>query len=145
MEYSLDRFHRAQADSYETALREIRAGRKESHWIWYIFPQLRGLGQSAVAEYYELQDREEALAYWNDPVLSARLVEITRALLNQEGRISWIMGYPDHLKLRSCMTLFYLVTGESLFRDVLQKFFGGEMCSYTAGQLKNSADSPLNP
>ena len=127
MEPTLDRFRKAQAESYETALAEIRSGKKRSHWIWYIFPQIQGLGHSAVAQYYAIQSAAEAKAYWNDPVLSAHLVEISSELLKQDGAVEAIMGYPDNLKLRSCMTLFYLISGESIFRQVLDKFYGGSM------------------
>ncbi len=135
MACSLDRFKDAQEESYETALGEIRAGRKESHWIWYIFPQIQGLGRSSVAQYYEIQSKAEAIAYWKDPVLSERLVEISRALLALDDSIDRIMGYPDNLKLRSCMTLFWLVTGETLFKEVLDKFYGGSMDDYTVRKL----------
>lgn len=135
MEFTLDRFRSAQESGYETALREIQSGRKQSHWIWFIFPQIRGLGRSAVAQYYEIQSREEAAAYWNDPVLSCRLAEISGELLKLEGSIEEIMGFPDNLKLRSCMTLFYLVSGERVFKDVLDRFFAGKMDDYTVKKL----------
>ena len=136
MEFTLERFHSAQETAYEVALREIRSGRKQSHWIWFIFPQYRGLGQSPVAQYYEIQSREEAVAYWNDPVLSRRLAEISAALLNLEGSIEQIMGFPDNLKLRSCMTLFWLVSGEQVFQAVLDRFFDGKTDEYTVEQLR---------
>lgn len=136
MELTLDRFKRAHEDSYETALWEIRNGRKESHWIWYIFPQIQGLGHSTMAMYYAIQSRDEALAYWNDPVLQSHMQEICQALLRLDGPIGIIMGYPDDLKLRSSMTLFYAVTQEPIFRDVLDKFYGGAMDSYTVKKLK---------
>ena len=135
MEFDLERFRRAQEGDYETALREIRNGEKESHWIWYIFPQIRGLGQSSMATYYEIQGWDEAVAYWNDPLLSGRLVEITRELLKHDKPIRQIMGSPDHLKLRSCMTLFYLVSRERVFMDVLEKFYGGAMDMATINAL----------
>lgn len=135
MEFSLDRFRNAHADSYEIALREIQAGRKESHWMWYIFPQIQGLGHSTMAMYYEIQNTEEAIAYWEDPVLRSHMVEICQALLEQDASIDYIMGYPDNLKLRSCMTLFWLVSGETLFKDVLDKFYGGELDGYTVKKL----------
>lgn len=131
MEFSLERFRSAHESSYEIALQEIKAGRKQSHWMWYIFPQIQGLGRSAVAQYYEIQNREEAIAYWRDPVLSSHLVEISEELLKLDDSIEAIMGYPDNLKLRSCMTLFYLVSREPVFRQVLDKFFDGEMDDYT--------------
>ena len=135
MEFDLERFKRAQETDYEIALREIRNGDKESHWMWYIFPQIRGLGMSSMAKYYEIQSWEEAVAYWNDPLLSGRLVEITRELLKHDKPIRWIMGSPDHMKLRSCMTLFYLVSKEQVFMDVLEKFYGGAMDMATINEL----------
>lgn len=133
---ALERFRSAQESAYETALREIRAGRKRSHWIWFIWPQYRGLGRSAVAQYYEIQSREEAAAYRKDPVLGRRLVEITGELLKLEGPAEAILGYPDDLKVRSCMTLFWLVTGEDLFKAVLDKFYDGKPDVYTEEKLK---------
>ena len=135
MDYSLERFRSAHADSYDIALREIRAGRKVSHWMWYIFPQIQGLGRSPTAMYYEIQSRAEAIAYWNDPVLRSHMVEICRELLKLDGSIEWIMGWPDNLKLRSCMTLFCLITGEEIFKDVLDKFYAGSMDEYTLHKL----------
>ena len=135
MEFSLDRFRSAHASYYETALQEIKAGRKQSHWMWYIFPQLHGLGHSTMAMYYEIQSKTEDVEYWNDPVLRSHMEEICQELLKLEGSIDWIMGYPDNLKLRSCMTLFWLVTGEQLFKDVLDKFYGGELDEYTVQKL----------
>jgi len=139
MEFTLDRFRTAHKSSYEMALWEIRDGRKESHWIWYIFPQLQGLGYSAMAQYYEIQNREEAVAYWKDPVLSGHLVEISRALLRLDDSIDDILGYPDNLKVKSCMTLFYLVTGEEIFKMVLDKFYNGELDEYTRQKLTEKA------
>lgn len=141
MEWTLNRFHSAQESAYETALGEIRSGRKESHWIWFIFPQIRGLGHSAVAQYYEIQGRQEALAYWKDPVLSARLVEITRALLQQDGTARSILGSPDDLKVRSCMTLFKQVTGDPLFASVLDKFYGGQEDPLTGRILSEETEA----
>lgn len=135
MIFTLERFRSAHAEAYETALGEIKFGRKQSHWIWFIFPQIAGLGHSAVAQYYEIQNRKEAMDYWNDPVLSSHLTEISRELLKLDDSIDYIMGYPDNLKLRSCMTLFWLVTGESLFKEVLDKFFAGSLDEYTKHKL----------
>ena len=136
IELTLERFRQAHEESYETALAEIRSGRKRSHWIWYIFPQIQGLGHSAVAQYYAIQSAAEAKAYWNDPVLSAHLVEISSELLKQDGAVEAIMGYPDNLKLRSCMTLFYLISGDSIFRQVLDKFYDGSMDDETEKILR---------
>ena len=119
---SLNRFLEAQKIMYETALEEIKKGEKESHWIWYIFPQLRGLGYSPKAYTYGIDGLEEAKAYLEHPVLSARLIEITEALLTHRGKdIEDIMGDIDALKLRSSMTLFALISEpKSVFHRVLE-------------------------
>ena len=128
MSYDLSRFHRAQARDYDQALSEIRAGCKRSHWIWYIFPQIQGLGYSSTAQFYAIEDLGEAKAYLADPVLRERLLEISGALLGLESSDpSAVMGYPDDLKLRSSMTLFSLAEPENpVFPAVLRKFFHGE-------------------
>ena len=127
MAYDLSRFHKAQKGSYETALAEIRSGRKRSHWIWYIFPQIQGLGFSSTAQYYAIENLEEAKAYLADPILRERLLEISNALLELDcSDPSEVMGYPDDLKLRSSMTLFSLADPScAVFRNVLEKFYGG--------------------
>lgn len=135
MEFTLDRFRSGHEKSYEIALREIRAGHKESHWMWYIFPQILGLGHSTMAMYYAIQSKREAVEYWNDPILRSHMKELCRELLKQDASIDYIMGYPDNLKLRSCMTLFYLVTGESIFKNVLDKFYNGTLDAYTVHKL----------
>lgn len=137
-EPTLERFRSAHEASYEIALREIQSGIKQSHWMWYIFPQIQGLGYSETARYYEIKDKAEAIAYWNDPVLSGHLVEICRELLKLDSPIEWILGYPDNLKLRSSMTLFYLVSKKSLFKEVLDKFYAGRMDDYTKRKLEDS-------
>ena len=136
--YDLERFYKAQEYDYETALSEIRNGRKESHWMWYIFPQVAGLGRSTMAEYYAIRSREEAMAYIEDPVLGKRLIEISQALLQIESDDSGkVMGWPDNLKSRSCMTLFTEVAPEQpVFRSVLKKFYNGEMDGKTLDILK---------
>ena len=125
---SLDRFLKAQAGSYDAALREIRAGHKRSHWIWYIFPQIQGLGFSSTAQYYAIADLDEAKAYLQDAVLRDHLLEISNALLAlNSSDPSSVMGYPDDLKLRSSMTLFALADPECrVFQDVLDKYYDGE-------------------
>ena len=130
---SLNRFLEAQKIMYETALEEIKKGEKESHWIWYIFPQLRGLGYSPKAYTYGIDGLEEAKAYLEHPVLSARLIEITEALLTHRGKdIEDIMGDIDALKLRSSMTLFALICEDnSVFHQVLDCFYQGEMDELT--------------
>lgn len=126
-EITLERFIRAQETDYEQALEEIRAGRKRSHWIWYIFPQIRGLGRSHMSEYYGIQSLEEAVAYAGHPVLGARLREISQALLALDSSDPWeVMGPPDDMKLKSSMTLFGAAAPEEpVFQKVLDKFFGG--------------------
>lgn len=126
MDNSLERFLSAQAHSYDNALREVRAGRKRSHWMWYIFPQIAGLGFSSTAQFYAIRDLNEAKAYISHPVLGARLLEISRALTQLPcSDPTAVMGYPDDLKLCSCMTLFELVSDDPVFAEVLDKFYGG--------------------
>lgn len=136
MNRSLDRFLVAQENSYDNALREIRAGRKRSHWMWYIFPQLAGLGMSYTAQLYAIKDLDEAREYISHPLLGARLVEISVALLELESSdATAVMGYPDDLKLRSCMTLFQLVSDSPVFGQVLDKFYGGAKDTRTLSLL----------
>lgn len=136
MELTIARFRSAHEHSYETALAEIRAGRKESHWIWYIFPQIHGLGRSTMAMYYAIQNRAEAVEYWKDPILRSHMTEICGELLKHETSIEHIMGYPDHLKLCSSMTLFWLATGEPIFKAVLDKFYKGALDRMTIQKLE---------
>lgn len=137
--YDLERFITAQKADFAAALQEIRAGEKRSHWIWYCFPQLRGLGSSYLADYFGIRDLREARAYWADPVLRGNLVELTEALLALPGgNIRSVMGYPDDLKLRSCMTLFEIAAGETdgqLFARVLEKYYSGQRDSLTLKML----------
>lgn len=130
---SLNRFLKAQESMYGTALEEMKNGKKESHWIWYIFPQLRGLGYSPKAYTYGINGLEEAKAYLEHPVLSARLIEITEALLAHKGEnIEDIIGNIDALKLRSSMTLFALLSeNNSVFHQVLDCFYDGDMDELT--------------
>ena len=125
-DYYLDRFIDAQAHSYEIALNEIKNGRKLSHWIWYIFPQQKGLGHSHNSEYYGLEGVEEAAAYWAHPVLGARLREICEALLTHKGKrdIDFIMNSRiDVLKLQTSMNLFNKVAPNDIFKEVLEAFY----------------------
>ena len=126
--YDLSRFIKAQETDYERALSEIRSGHKRSHWIWYIFPQIDGLGFSSTAQYYAIKDRKEAEEYLKNDLLRERLVEISEALLLLESNDAGeVMGYPDDLKLRSSMTLFHEVAPEmDVFQKVLDKFFEGK-------------------
>ncbi len=128
MASDLSRFLKAQEHDYAQALREIRAGRKRSHWMWYIFPQIQGLGFSSTAQYYAIRDLNEAKDYLAHPVLGARLKEISEALLELDGLSAHeIFGYPDDLKLRSCMTLFRMADLNcEVFEQVLEKYYDGE-------------------
>lgn len=133
----LERFIEAQELSYENALAEIKAGHKRSHWIWYIFPQIQGLGYSQTSMFYAIKDREEAKAYISHPILGARLVEISEALLQlKTNNASEVMGYPDDIKLKSSMTLFSLVSDNLVFQKVLDKFFQGEKDNFTIEAIK---------
>ena len=135
--WKLNRFVRAQALDYDHALRELRAGGKRGHWMWYIFPQLIGLGRSERARMYGISGLDEAKAYLAHPVLGPRLVEIARALLeNGQSDPVKVMGYPDNLKLRSCMTLFAEVPGADLaFARVLSRYFDGQRDIWTLERL----------
>lgn len=132
--YDLKKFLEAQAEDYETALKEIRRGHKTSHWIWYIFPQLRALGRSSTAQYYGIENLDEAKEYLADKVLRERLLEISGALLELDSSdIEYIMGSSiDKKKLKSSMTLFHLAEPTcEIFSRVLEKYFGGELDEVT--------------
>jgi uncharacterized protein (DUF1810 family) len=136
--YNLQRFVIAQDHVYGQVLTELRAGRKQSHWIWFIFPQLKGLGSSAMANEYGIGSREEAEAYLKHAILGPRLRECTQLINAIEGRpLKLILGYPDDLKFRSSMTLFALVAADDdLFQSALQKYCEGEMDHWTVQRLK---------
>ena len=121
----LKRFLEAQENDFETALAEIRKGRKQSHWMWYIFPQIAGLGFSETSKFYAIKDRGEAESYLAHPLLGKRLVEISNALLEVEGKtVNQIFGSPDDVKLKSSMTLFgALENTKPVFQSVLDKYF----------------------
>ena len=125
--YNLNRFIEAQNRDYDIALAEIRAGKKVSHWMWYIFPQLKGLGRSSTSEYYGLSGIKEAQAYLSDPILKARIIEITDAVIaHKDKSAEEIFGGIDAKKLRSCMTLFSIVAPDiPVFEAVLEQFFHG--------------------
>lgn len=136
----LERFLKAQESNYENALKEIKEGHKRSHWIWYIFPQIQGLGYSRMSQYYAIKDREEAKAYIDHPILSQRLAEISGELLllpTNDARD--VMGYPDDVKLKSCMTLFSLVTNNPVFQRVLDKYFDGEKDKFTVDAINRES------
>ncbi|MGL6073391.1 MAG: DUF1810 domain-containing protein [Fimbriiglobus sp.] len=131
--FDLQRFVLAQEESYEQALNEVRAGSKHSHWIWYIFPQFRGLGFSEMSQKYAIQSLAEAHAYLQHPELGSRLLEICEATLAVEGRSALtIFGSPDDMKVRSCTTLFAHITpSDSVFEQLLAKYFDGNPDSKT--------------
>lgn len=128
MAYDLSKFLKAQERDYHTALEEIKAGHKSSHWIWYIFPQLEALGFSPTAKFYGIADLDEARAYLGNNLLRTRLFTISQALLDLPSNdIDAIMGYPDNLKLCSSMTLFHLAEPDcNIFQKVLDKYFDGK-------------------
>ena len=136
-QFHLDRFLDAQADVYPQALQEIRRGRKRSHWMWFVFPQLRGLGRSPTSQYFGIRDLEEARAYLAHPVLGARLKECADALLRWNGNDAHaIFGSPDDLKLRSSLTLFAAVSPPgSVFEQLLDKYFDGQADPNTLQRL----------
>lgn len=108
-------------ETYATALKEIKAGHKRTHWIWYVFPQMKGLGHSHLSEFYGINGREEAEAYINHPVLRERLIEVTEAVYNSEKSVYEIFGN-DAIKVRSCMLLFASVSDEPIFKKVIAKY-----------------------
>ncbi len=126
--FDLSRFTPAQERIYDRVLAELRSGQKRTHWMWYIFPQIDGLGHSTTTKHYAIKSIEEARQYLNHPVLGTRLLECAEAVLAVEGRsVSEIFGYPDDLKLKSSMTLFETVADKrSVFVRVLDKYFHGE-------------------
>jgi uncharacterized protein (DUF1810 family) len=135
--YDLDRFVRAQTDDYAGALAEIRSGRKRSHWMWYIFPQIDGLGFSAMSKRYAIGGLAEAEAYLSHPVLGPRLRDCAEAALGVEGRsAAEIFGAPDDMKLRSCATLFACASpAGSVFHRLLDRYFQGRPDPRTLAQL----------
>lgn len=137
--YNLDKYIKAQEESYDGALREIRNGKKLGHWIWYIFPQLKGLGFSNMSYYYGLEGIEETREYLDNEYLRNHLLEITKALLDLETNNPMdVLGFPDNLKVNSCMTLFYYVDPSiTLFKDVIDKFYEGKMDENTINILNS--------
>jgi uncharacterized protein (DUF1810 family) len=137
--YQLERFVDAQRPVYSSVLEELRAGLKRTHWMWFVFPQLAGLGRSEMARSFAITSAGEALAYLSHPVLGARLRECTKFVLDIEGRsIHAIFGSPDDVKFRSSMTLFAHVTpSEALFRAALERYFEGEPDSLTLKLLES--------
>lgn len=137
MQFDLDRFIAAQEALYEIALAELRAGKKRSHWMWFIFPQIAGLGRSETARFYAISGQAEAAAYLDNDLLGSRLLECTEAMLSHSDRSAHaILGSPDDMKFRSCMTLFSAVGGPgSIFEKTIQRFYGGEADEETIARL----------
>ena len=132
----LERFVEAQKRDYKIALEEVRSGQKRTHWTWYIFPQMYGLGHSCYANLYGIRDRKEAEEYLKDKTLGKRLREITSTLLQHEGKSAEeIFGELDAMKVRSSMTLFDAVCPNDMFAEVLEKFYNGERCGITIAKL----------
>jgi len=133
----LSRFVDAQDPVYERVCGELAAGKKLSHWMWFVFPQLRGLGSSAMAIRYGLASRDEAIAYWRHPLLGRRLTECSRLVLAVHGKSAFeIFGQPDDMKFRSCMTLFAnCVDGEPLFLEALSRYYAGKQDEKTLALL----------
>ena len=139
--FDLNRFVQAQEEIYPRALAEIKLGQKRSHWMWFIFPQIDGLGYSSTAKFYAIKSKDEAKAYLDHPLLGKRLIECVEALLEIEGKsAAEIFGYPDDLKLRSSLTLFANVSpADSVFSRVLDRYFGGEPDQRTLELLQQQA------
>ena len=131
--YNLERFVNAQENSYKIALKEIQNGEKQGHWMWFIFPQIDGLGMSPMSRKYSIKNQQEAKDYLDHNILGNRLIEITKALMKIEQKSARsIFGYPDDLKLKSSMTLFKIISSDNkLFSDVLLKYFNDEVCERT--------------
>lgn len=140
--FDLNRFVTAQSSIYDSALAEIRAKRKRTHWMWYIFPQLRGLGRSEAAVYYAIGSIDEAKAYLAHPVLGTRLIECTLAMCDgPENDVQQILGKIDAAKFQSCMTLFGVATSEkTCFANALERFFGGVRDEATMLNLSNDTN-----
>lgn len=136
--YNLERFIDVQERDFNVALLEIKNGYKRSHWMWYIFPQLADLGYSATAKFYGIKSKDEAIAYLQNEYLKNNLIEISNALYQINDNISNILGYPDDLKLKSCMTLFnYVDPTIEIFSKIIDKFYNGEKDLNTIKILEN--------
>lgn len=138
--FNLQRFEEAHRKYYQTALSEIKNGRKQSHWMWYIFPQLKGLGKSSTSDYYGISNIDEAKAYLSHPILRKNLIEISEALLKlPTNNVTEIFGKPDDMKLKSCMTLFSMASeDENLFDKVICKFFNSKYDNRTILKLRKN-------
>ena len=134
----MERFIKAQKIYYNDALEELRNGKKESHWMWFIFPQIKGLGSSFNAEYYGIKDLEEAREYWSNEYLRNNYLELCNVLLSlDDNNARHIFGYTDGVKLKSSLTLFYLSSNSEVIHKVLGKFYNYELDMKTISLLKN--------
>ena len=136
--FNLKRFIDAQSRAYENAFSEIKNGKKQSHWMWYVFPQFQGLGRSSISERYAITSKEEAVCYLNHPILGLRLKEITIQFLSIENKTAYdVLGEPNDLKIKSSMTLFDTIQSDNpLFKSVLEKYFNGDRCKHTIRLLE---------
>ena len=140
----LQRFIDAQKNNYDQALKEIKNGCKVSHWMWYIFPQIKGLGHSSTAVYYGIDSLDEAKEYLQNAILNKRLFEISNALLElKNNNPVIILGYPDNLKLQSSMTLFYVASKNKVFKQVIDKFYDGQFDKNTLRIIGIETNSDL--
>ena len=140
MDNDLGRFLEAQRYNYDNALAEIKSGRKNGHWMWYIFPQIKGLGYSETSQYYAINDMKEAKNYLSHPILGTRLTEISNELLKlEQSDANLIFGGIDSMKLKSCMTLFWAADKENaeIFIKVIDKFFVGQFDDRTLSLIKS--------
>ena len=145
IEYDLERFVEAQNIVYDMALQEIKNGQKRGHWIWFVFPQIKGLGHSYNSEFYGISGTKEAKAYLEHPLLGARLREITQAILDcGNPSADDILGFPDVLKVRSCMTLFDMISPNDIFKQVLDKYYEGKPCDKTIWRLGTREEKSRN-
>ena len=145
IDYDLERFVEAQNLVYDMALQEIKDGQKRGHWIWFVFPQIKGLGHSYNSEFYGISGTKEAQAYLEHPLLGARLREISQAMLDcGNPSADDILGFPDVLKVRSCMTLFDMVSPNDIFKQVLEKYYEGKLCDKTIWRLGTREEKSKN-
>lgn len=133
---NIERFIKAQQEIYQTALQEIKNGQKTSHWMWYIFPQIEGLGESTTSKYYAIKNLEEAKKYLQNEQLKNNLIEITKELLKHDN-IKEILGYTDYLKLKSSMTLFNIIEPNTIFQQVLDKYYNSQKDELTLLIIKS--------
>ena len=137
MGYDLKRFVVAQDRVFERVVQEITNGRKTGHWMWFVFPQMKGLGKSSMSEKYGLEGVEEARAFFEHPVLGKRLIQLLELLLKHSNKsIIMILGLPDNLKLKSSLTIFEVATAEMIFSEVLEIFYNGERCQLTLAKIE---------